>query len=87
MTAAAVRRLGVGNLNALNYGVRGFAEGGLVGTTESAGNGAGMGSFVRLGIGLDDGLVLNEMQSDRGGKVLIDHIQKNKNRVRRALGV
>jgi len=88
MTAEAVRRLGLQNLNALNYGARGFRDGGLV-APGSVPNGPGTlgGGTVNLGIGLQDGLVLDYIQSDAGGAVMISHIEKNRNAVRRVLGM
>jgi hypothetical protein len=88
MNAAAVRRIGLQNLNALNYAPRGFAEGGLVapGVNQNGAGTLGAGT-VNLGIGLQDGLVLDYMSSDAGGAAIVKHIERNRNAVRKLLGM
>lgn len=81
--AAVVQRPGIlAHLSALNAGMvearglasrRGFAAGGLV----TAGAGAG-GRDARLLIGLDQGLVLRELESPAGQKLIVRSVARNK---------
>ncbi len=91
---AAVDQYGVNLFEALNglraprirsaRQVQRFADGGLVRTPAAAGGGS---SDSTLAVGLEDGLVLREMESTGGQRVLISAISKNRRAIRRALGV
>lgn len=94
--AAVVRQPGVlEHLRALNrYGARTlgtdvtavrFAEGGLVGGGSLADSGSGLDG--RLTLGLEDGLVLRDLESREGQRVTIESIRKNRRAVRSALGI
>lgn len=79
--AAAVRQPGVlSMLHGLNYGKRGYADGGLVeggGSTSLSSN---------LTIGLDSGLVLRTLQSQEGQRVIVKALGNNRRAVRRVAG-
>lgn len=91
--ADAVASFGAHNLEAINRGLKipslsqlslpKFAEGGLVGA--SAGIGGDSGS-IKLGIGLDDGLILKHLSSKKAGRVILDHIANNPKAASKALG-
>ncbi len=89
--ASAVDAVGVNFLSALNRGLRvpsissaggvpRFAEGGLV-----QGGRSGTGGDVRLGIGLDEGLVLKHLSSKNAGKIIVQHIANNPKAATKAL--
>lgn len=88
--AAAVRAVGVDALAAINRGMRipsinglsipRFAEGGLV-----QDNRGGHDADIRLGIGLDEGLVLKHLGSKAAGKVMIQHLANNPKAAGKAL--
>lgn len=61
-----------------------FAEGGLVGVSGSS---APAGVDGRLVVGLEDGLVLREIETPEGQRVLLETISNNRRAVRAALGV
>jgi len=89
--SAAVRAFGVQNLAAINRGLHvpaitglstpRFAEGGLV---QSGGDGGGS-MDLRLGIGLDEGLILKHLASKRAGRVILRHLSDNPKAATRAL--
>lgn len=95
--ASVVNQPGVLNhLHALNrYGARalvstpsvmpGFAEGGLVGASMAGDDGRGLDG--RLTLGLEDGLVIRDLETPEGQRVTIETIRKNKRAVRSALGI
>lgn len=95
--AAVVDQPGVlEHLQALNrYGARalvpmpsvmpGFAGGGLVGASMSGDDGGGLDG--RLTLGLEDGLVIRDLETPEGQRVTIETIRKNKRAVRSALGI
>jgi len=90
MSKAAVRGFGVEHLATINQGVRvpsiagmaipHFAEGGLV-----QGNGGGAGGDLRLGIGLDEGLILKHLSSKSAGRVILRHLASNPKAAGKAL--
>jgi hypothetical protein len=92
MSASAVARHGSAFFSALNSGAAarprlsaglpGFASGGLV-TRVSAGGG---GSH-ELRVTLDRGVILQEVRSSEGARIIIDHIDKNPKAARRAMRV
>lgn len=61
-----------------------FAEGGLVG---ASGSSESAGVDGRLVVGLEDGLVLREIETPEGQRVLIETISNNRRAYRAALGV
>ena len=93
MSASAVARHGSAFFSALNSGAAarprlsaglpGFAEGGLVTRTAS---GAG-GASHELRVTLDRSVILQEVRSSEGGRIIIDHIDKNPKAARRAMRV
>jgi hypothetical protein len=99
--ASVVRQPGVlEHLRALNrYGARvltsvpsvigigapRFAEGGLVGSVGAGDSGGGLAG--RLTVGLEDGLVIRDLETPEGQRVTIETIRKNRRAVRSALGV
>ncbi len=88
--ASAVRAVGVDALATINRGFRipsinglsipRFAEGGLV-----QDNRGGHDADIRLGIGLDEGLVLKHLGSKAAGKVMIQHLANNPKAAGKAL--
>ena len=88
--SAAVRAVGLETLAAINRGltipsIRGtsiprFAEGGLV-----TGGGYGGAMDLKLGLGLDQGLVLKHLESKAAGKVILQHISNNPKAAGKAL--
>ena len=90
--ADAVSSFGAHNLEAINRGLKvpslsqlalpKFADGGLVG------NAAGLGSSgsIKMGIGLDDGLILKHLSSKAAGRIILDHITNNPKAASKALG-
>lgn len=60
-----------------------MAEGGLVGDTTDSGEGVD----GRLVVGLEDGLVLRELQSPRGEQLIIETLSKHRRQVRSTLGL
>jgi hypothetical protein len=90
MRAAAVQEIGVPTLAIMNRGlyvpsIRGaslprFAEGGLV-----TGGGYGGAMDLKLGLGLDQGLVLKHLESKAAGKVILQHISNNPKAAGKAL--
>lgn len=91
--ADAVQSFGAHNLEAINRGLQApsfeklqlpkFADGGLVGA--AAGLGGDSGS-IKLGIGLDEGLVLRHLSSKQAGRIVLDHITNNPKAASKALG-
>jgi hypothetical protein len=89
--ASAVQDIGVDRLTRMNRGlhvpsIRGmsiprFAEGGLV----TGGGGRGGPMDLKLGIGLDHGLVLKHLESKAAGKVILQHIANNPKAAGKAL--
>jgi hypothetical protein len=89
VSASAVQDFGVHNLATINRGMRvpsinglavpRFAEGGLV---QSPG---GHGGDLRLGIGLDEGLILRHLSSKGAGKVILQHLANNPKAAGKAL--
>jgi len=67
----------------VSFRTPGFAEGGLV--DAAAGEGAGIDG--KLVLGLEDGLVLREIKTTAGQRVLIETITDNRRAVRAALGL
>jgi hypothetical protein len=90
MRASSVRDIGVDALARMNRGlnvgsIRGmsiprFAEGGLV-THGSGSNGVDL----KLGIGLDEGLVLKHLSSKAAGKIVLSHVGNNPKAVSKAI--
>ncbi len=88
--AAAVKAFGVHNLATINQGVTippiagmaiaRFAEGGLV-----QGNSGGAGGDLRLGIGLEEGLILRHLSSKSAGRVILQHLANNPKAATKAL--
>jgi hypothetical protein len=89
--AAAVRAVGVNTLAMINRGLRipsissvgsipRFAEGGLV-----QGRGGSDGVDLRLGLSLDEGLILKHLSSKAAGRILLQHIAENPKAAGRAL--
>jgi hypothetical protein len=82
MKADAVSAFGAHNLEAINRGLQipslqnlalpKFSEGGLVGA-----GGPGPASDVRLGIALDQGLILHQLKSKDAGRVILEHLSSN----------
>jgi len=89
--ADAVKKFGVGNLEAINRGIEipslerlslpKFAEGGLVGNV----GGGGGNSQIHLGIGLDEGLILKHLSSKAAGNVILQHLSNNPKAAAKAL--
>lgn len=89
--ADAVKKFGVGNLEAINRGLQipslerlalpKFAEGGLVGNV----GGGGGDSQIHLGIGLDEGLILKHLSSKAAGNVILQHLTNNPKAAQKAL--
>jgi hypothetical protein len=89
--ADAVSQFGVGNLEAINRGLKipsvenlalpKFAEGGLVGNV----GGGGGDSSINLGIGLDEGLILRHLSSKAAGNIVIQHLANNPKAAGKAL--
>jgi hypothetical protein len=90
--ADAVSRFGAHNLEAINRGLQPpsfadlalpkFAEGGpvgLVGAPGASGN-------VRVGIELEEGLILRHMSSKAAGRIVLEHITNNPKAASKALG-
>jgi hypothetical protein len=88
--ASAVRTVGRDFLDALNGAsspglrprrrARGYADGGLV-----ASGGSGDSSHT-LNVGLEDGLVAKHLESSEGQRAQIRFIEKNANKIKKALG-
>jgi hypothetical protein len=88
--ADAVSQIGVGNLEAINRGLKipaienlslpKFAEGGLVGGSGGLGD-----SNINLGIGLDEGLILRHLSSKAAGNIIIQHLANNPKAAGKAL--
>lgn len=89
--ADAVKKFGVGNLEAINRGIQipslerlslpKFSEGGLVGNV----GGGGGDSQIRLGIGLDEGLILKHLSSRQAGNIILQHLSNNPKAAQKAL--
>jgi len=92
MSASAVARHGSAFFSALNSGgaarprlsagLPGFASGGLVTRTAAGGGGS-----HELRVTLDRGVILQEVRSSEGARIIIDHIDKNPKAARRAMRV
>jgi len=91
--AAAVDKYGVDLFEALNgmnlpgtrgrsRGLRGYADGGLVQPAGAPGGGTSS-----LSVGLEDGLVLREIESSAGQRVFVRTMQKNAKSIKAALGL
>lgn len=90
--ARAVQAIGIDTLSAINRGVRipsitglsipRFAEGGLV---QAGGGHGGGGMDLRLGLSLDEGLVLKHLSSKAASKVILQHIANNPKAANKAL--
>lgn len=90
VSAAAVQDYGVDVFTRMNRGLRipsiaglsipRFAEGGLVQAP-----GGGVGGDLRLGIGLDEGLVIRHLSSKTAGKVILQHLANNPKAAGKAL--
>jgi hypothetical protein len=90
--AEAVSSFGVHNLEAINRGLQipslerlslpKFAEGGLVGASAASGSGSGN---IKLGIGLDEGLILKHLSSKQAGRIVLQHIVNNPKAAGKAL--
>ena len=88
--AAAVRAVGVDTLAAINRGLRipaivagaipRFADGGLVRADTAAGSGE-----LRLKIGLERGLILQELESKDAGRLIVQHSQMNAKAMKKAI--
>jgi hypothetical protein len=98
--ASAVDRLGVNFFDAINTGrmqahayggavrVPGFAEGGHVGFARGGvveSGGAGGGGHHHIKLSLAHGLILDEMSSPAGAKVVVEHMQQNPKAVKQSL--
>ena len=91
VNADAVSAFGVHNLEAINRGLKTpsierlalpkFAEGGLVGNV----GGGGGDSNIRLGIGLDEGLILKHLSSKAAGNIILQHLTNNPKAASKAL--
>jgi hypothetical protein len=88
--AAAVDRVGVGFLSAINglripairaLSIPRFAEGGLV---QGGGNRGGS-MDLGIGIGLDEGLILRHLKSKSAGRVILQHLSQNPKAATKAL--
>jgi hypothetical protein len=89
--AAAVRAVGVATLVAINRGLRipaiaggivpRFAGGGLV-QADTSGGRAGE---IRMQIGLERGLVLQELESSAAGKIVVKHAYTNAKAMQKAI--
>jgi len=89
--AAAVRAIGVHTLAAINRGLRipavavgsipRFADGGLVRSDSSA---PAAGEF-RVQIGLERGLILQELESKDAGRVIVHHANRNAKAMQKAI--
>jgi hypothetical protein len=89
--AAAVRAVGVATLAAINRGFRipaiasgmipRFADGGLVRSDTSGGR---VGE-IRMQIGLERGLVLQELESSAAGKIVVKHAYQNAKAMTKAI--
>lgn len=89
VNAEATRR-NLALLHALNSGsIPRFATGGLVGQatpTVEPGSAVNMGRFdASLGISLDEGVILQHLQSSGGEQAILNVISRNKNRVKRTI--
>lgn len=92
MSARSVQRHGSAFFAALNAGAAarprlsaglpGFAAGGLVTRTAS-----GAGDSHELRVTIDRGVILQEVRSSEGARIVIDHIDKNPKAARRAMRV
>lgn len=93
INAKAVRSVGVELLHEINslghpqtvrarQRTRGYADGGLVTATTNDSK-----TDNRLTVGLEDGLVLKELETPAGTKAQLKFIQNNRNKIRQMLGV
>jgi hypothetical protein len=90
--ADAVQKFGAHNLAAINRGIDPgafaniefpkFSEGGLVGSPGAP----GASGMVRVGIGLDEGLILRHLSSKAAGRIVLEHITNNPKAASKALG-
>lgn len=69
--------------NIVSFKTPGFAEGGFV----DAAGGEGQGIDGRLVLGLEDGLVVRELKTPAGQRVLIETVNENRRAIRAALGL
>jgi hypothetical protein len=93
INAKAVKSVGIELLHEINGlgrapGVRtrnrtrGYAEGGLVTATTND-----VRTDNRLTVGLEDGLIVRELETQQGTKALIRFAEKNSNKLRQAMGI
>lgn len=68
-------------------GIRRFAEGGLVSNVPSMSNSGSSTMDSQLTVSLDSGLILKELKSPKGQKLIVETLSNNKNSVSRALGL
>lgn len=96
--ASVVRKLGPRFFDEINLGanlpairrLRGeehYAAGGLVRGGSRADAPGGAGGDSRLTVGLEDGLVLRELESSAGQRTMVKTLERNRRTVRRALGL
>jgi hypothetical protein len=93
LSAASVRKIGLEELNRINFGRRNaqirpkrhFATGGLV--QSGAKPSSGQDGHLTAVLGLEDGLVLKQLQSSEGAKAMVRVVGSNPRAFRRALGV
>lgn len=87
---AEATRKNLALLHSLNSGsMPRFAEGGLVGAalpSVTAGSAAGGKFDASLGITLDEGVILQHLQSSGGEQAILNVISRNKNRVKKTIG-
>lgn len=91
--AAAVRKYGVDFMRAINRGllpaqvtdIRRFARGGMV--TESGASSVGRDFHGELTVGLSPGLVMDQMDSSDGERLVMKIISKNRRGIRSSLGL
>jgi uncharacterized protein Yka (UPF0111/DUF47 family) len=89
--SAAVEAIGIRTLDAINAGLRipairglggipHFAQGGLVTNGRSSD-----GLDVKMGIGLDEGLILKYLTSKKAGRIVLQHLSNNPKAAQKAL--
>ena|GEM_PF-2421354 len=89
--ADSVKKFGVANLEAINRGIQipsierlalpKYSEGGLVGNV----GGGGGDSSIKLGIGLDEGLILKHLSTKAAGNIVLQHLSNNPKAAQKAL--
>jgi hypothetical protein len=102
LNAAAVDHYGLAMINRINRRQyipprQRYASGGLVDTArtplgtqlaaQDKNTSQSLAGILKVGIGLDPGLILNTLGTDAAGKVLLGHVEMNKKRYQRMLEI